>query len=451
MAGKKSKQVFLCDNCGYESPKWLGQCPNCKSWNTFSESVVSEIEQKTNRLLIASDNKVQNLLEVNAGSTERILSGFREFDSVVGGGVLPDQVLLLTGDPGVGKSTLLLQIALKLTTKHKVLYVSAEESAAQVAGRAKRIGQQEHIAQMLFLNTGSLGNIMSEIDAHQPDVVLLDSIQTIYDEETTGVAGSIMQVKSIAAKLVFKAKQTGFLLFLIGHVNKEGEIAGPKVLEHLVDTVLNFEGDNLLDYRVLRSLKNRFGQVGEVGIFMMEEGGLADISPETNIFIDASAESNTGIVRTVIMDGQRPILIEIQALVNPTVFAYPKRVADGLSVNRLQTICAIVSKFSKAKLSDSDVYVRVTGGYNVKDPAIDLALAMALISSAQRTQVSANEVYIGELNLAGRVLAVPRLLSRLNEAKRFGIESGYLSASTKIEGVRTPIKLQKINALANLK
>lgn len=428
----KQKDIYVCEQCGHESPKWLGQCPSCKAWNSFVQKQVVEISRKAVQSLTTNNAKVQNLANLPESESNRITTGLAEFDAVLGGGLLPDQVVLLSGEPGIGKSTLALQLSLNLVPKIRILYVSAEETASQVGGRARRISKDaSKLEEIRFLNTPSLQKILETIETEKPQVVVIDSVQTIYDEEVAGLPGNVAQVRSVAARLVYTAKSSGFCLVLIGHVNKDGDIAGPKTLEHVVDTVVTFAGEALMGYRLLRAQKNRFGQVGEVGILVMSEAGLKDIDVGQNIFISNDGEAQVGIARTVVMDGNRPLLIEMQALVSKTIYPYPKRVADGLPLNRLQTICAIVSKYSKLRLSDSDVYLRSTGGYQVNDPAADLAIAMAIISSAKQKTLAADAVYIGELSLAGRVLPVSYSEARAKEAQKFGSSNIFASVALK--------------------
>ncbi len=413
----KSKIIFRCESCGAQYPRWQGKCTQCGAWDTLAEtkdfSTVSKAAAAQFQLLADVDNK----------KTARLPSGISEFDEVLGGGIVAGSLILLGGDPGIGKSTLALEIAEK--SGLKVLYVSGEESLHQLKIRASRIASSENI--FAASETG-LEAIIAAISSLEPQLVILDSIQTIYSESASGVAGSVAQVSYAMQNIMHLAKGKHISFLIIGHVTKEGYLAGPKTLEHMVDTVLYLEGERFAALRILRSVKNRFGASNEVAVFEMNSKGLFAVKNPSEIFIQETGGKSSGNIATAVMEGSRPILLEIQALTSKTGFGYPKRTVSGYDLNRLQLIAAIIGKRLGVNLSDQDIYVNVVGGMKISDPAADLAVALAIISSV-KDKALGNILAIGELGLSGEVRMVANLEKRVREAAKFGFEKIVLPGS----------------------
>lgn len=449
----KSKVEFVCSNCGATYQKWLGRCTSCGEWGTVEEQAVLEQEVKAAKELIANTGSLIDLAEIEITDLERFSTGFAEFDTAIGGGFVPAQVMLFAGEPGVGKSTLLLQTAQNLASGGKqVLYASGEESLQQVAGRAKRLFKTTQINNLKLLAAAGVNGLLAHVAELNPEIVVVDSIQTIYSESVNGLPGSLTQVKACTSALVSAAKQQGFILILVGHINKEGSIAGPKVLEHLVDTVVQLEGEELHDYRILRVYKNRFGSANEAGLFTMSAEGLSDISASWQGLV-TEQESSVGTAKTIVWEGTRPFIVEVQALTSTSVFAYPKRVAEGLSTSRLQLLCAILDRFTSAGLGSKDVYVRAAGGYKLSHPASDLAIAAAILSSLSGNAIDSQTLYVGELTLSGRVSLPDYLASRLVSVLRQGISTLLLPKSTvDKKSIKAPAgtKLKGISALSEI-
>lgn len=401
----KTSSVFVCQQCGYQSPSFLGKCPNCDSWNSFVEETINK-SNKTNKA--SNPIKPIRLSEIKATQTTRISTGISELDMVLGGGIVPGMAILLSGEPGIGKSTLLLELAAK--TNGVVLYVAGEESASQIKIRADRLKTKSD--NLLILEETDVDNILLDENIK---LLIVDSIQTLTTTDLSGTAGSVGQVRECAARLISRAKAKNIPLFLVGHVTKEGTIAGPKVLEHAVDTILNLEGEKYTSLRLLRTTKNRFGPTDEVGLFEMKDSGLsvANLPNLTN-------STNPGSCLTITMEGSRPMVAEIQALVTSTPLPNPRRVASGVNYNRLQTIVAILQKRLSIPLYKEDVYVSVSGGLKIEEPAIDLAIALAILSSYQNKALPAKSVAIGEVDLLGNVRKVNSEERRIKEAKKLG-------------------------------
>ncbi len=409
---------FVCQNCGSESKKWIGKCPACSEWNTYVEEESIEIDQKVIKKITDHSKEIVKLSDVGEKSLKRIPTGFVEFDKALGNGLVHDHVLFVSGEPGIGKSTLILQTAEALSKNNNVLYVSAEESAEQVSGRYKRLFGND-ASSIQFLSNPSLGIIEESIKKVEPAVVIIDSIQTIFDEQSGSLPGSVTQVKNTASKLVYLAKSKGIILIIIGHVNKDGNIAGPKVLEHLVDTVVSIEGEKDSEIRFLKVLKNRFGSTSEVGLLKMTFRGLEDFKFDIESK-NLITESLIGSIKTIAFEGSRPFIVDIQALVSRTTYPYPKRVAEGLSMSKLQLIVAILTANKIVNLTEHDVYVKVTEGLKIKDhPYTDLAVAMAIVSSAKKIKVKQAELFLGELNLNGTVKVTDKLKEMLKTTKNF--------------------------------
>ncbi len=421
MTKSRTRTVYVCQECGNAQPKWMGRCPDCGEWNTLVETMV-ERDRRAPLLsqmpLTGAETKPQRLSEVGASGMERIPLAMPEFSRVLGGGIVPGSLVLVGGDPGIGKSTLLLQVAALLTEGGDVLYVSGEESAQQIKIRAQRL---EFESDRLYLLTETnLDVILAHIQQLQPRMVVIDSIQTVYLEELSSAAGSVSQVRESASQLMRLAKSQDVSIFLVGHVTKAGAIAGPRVLEHIVDTVLYLEGDRFHTYRLLRSVKNRFGATSEVGVFEMSQQGLKEVANPSEAFLAERWPNAAGSAIAVTMEGTRPLLVEIQALSSTTSFGLPRRTANGIDLNRLLLLVAVLSKRVGLRLSDQDVFVNVIGGLRIAEPAADLSVAVAIASSFHNVPVAADMAIVGEIGLSGELRMVGQIERRLNEAAKLG-------------------------------
>lgn len=422
---KAKKSVFFCQNCGHEESKWLGQCPMCKEWNSFVEERVTT--SKTAAVKAAKEIRIVPLSEVKTENEERVATEIKELDRVLGGGIVPGSLILVGGDPGIGKSTLLLQVCQKLAKKErKVLYISGEESLRQIKLRAQRMGEfNDHL---LLLCETNLELIRNVIEKEKPDTVIIDSIQTMYSEEVGSAPGSVSQVREATNTLMQLAKGLGISIFIVGHVTKEGTVAGPRVLEHMVDTVLYFEGDRHAAYRILRGVKNRFGSTNEIGVFEMREEGLEQVLNPSEFMLEGRPTDASGSVVACLMEGTRPILVEVQALINHTAFGMPRRTAVGTDYNRVNLLMAVIEKRMGIQMGDYDAYVNVAGGMKVNEPAMDLALVMALISSYKNRAIDPATLVFGEVGLSGEVRAVSNVQQRVMEAKKLGFKRCILPA-----------------------
>lgn len=409
---KGAKTVFVCGECGYESSKWLGRCPNCESWNTFVESApVQQIKKGI------SSQRALPLREVQADAARRIPSGIGELDRVLGGGIVGGSAVLLGGDPGIGKSTLLMQMAGSLTNQGSVLYVTGEESAAQLKLRAQRLGAS---GDMLLLAETDITVIEAEIERIKPAFLIIDSIQTMYCPDIASAPGSVSQVREATSFLTRVAKTTGTAVFIVGHVTKEGAIAGPRVLEHMVDTVLSFEGDRHDAFRLLRSVKNRYGSTNEIGVFEMGEHGMEEIPDPSGMFLTGT--DAPGCVVTCALEGTRPMLVEVQSLISNTPFSNPRRMSAGLELNRLILLLAVLEKKAYLSLADKDVYINVVGGMRLEERCCDLAVAMCIASALIDAPMPKNTVCLGEISLTGEVRGAGRMEKRAAECARLGYE-----------------------------
>ncbi|MFN3397850.1 MAG: DNA repair protein RadA, partial [Sulfurimicrobium sp.] len=401
----KAKSLYTCTECGGQSPKWQGQCPHCMAWNTLVESVAETVaSNRYNALAVSS--KVQSLGEVEAQEVPREPTGIAEFDRVLGGGLVQGAVVLIGGDPGIGKSTLLLQALSHMSSEHKVLYVSGEESAQQIASRAKRLALDAGSVQLLA--EINLEKILATLAARKPEMAVIDSIQTVYSEALQSAPGSVAQVRECAAQLTRFAKQSGTAVILVGHVTKEGALAGPRVLEHIVDTVLYFEGDSNSSFRLVRAFKNRFGAVNELGVFAMTEKGLREVSNPSALFLSHHGQEVAGSCVMVTQEGTRPLLVEIQALVDEAHAPNPRRLSVGLEQNRLAMLLAVLHRHAGIACFDQDVFVNAVGGVKITEPAADLAVLLAIVSSLKNRPLPGKLVVFGEIGLAGEIRPVQR-------------------------------------------
>lgn len=420
---KGKKSVFFCQNCGHEENKWLGQCPMCKEWNTFVEEAVSV--SKSSTVKQAREVEVVALKNVKTDCEERIHTSIEELDRVLGGGIVPGSLILVGGDPGIGKSTLLLQVCQKLCEKRRqVLYISGEESLKQIKLRANRMG--EFTEELVLLCETNLEIIKHVIEKRKPEMVVIDSIQTMYSENVASAPGSVSQVRESTNVFMQLAKGLGISIFIVGHVTKEGTVAGPRVLEHMVDTVLYFEGDRHASYRILRGVKNRFGSTNEIGVFEMRQNGLAEVQNASEFMLNGRPEHASGSVVACSMEGTRPILLEIQALVCNSNFGLPRRTAAGTDYNRVNLLMAVLEKRAGMHLSNSDAYINIAGGIKINEPAIDLGIVMAIVSSYKNRPVDEKTIVFGEVGLSGEVRAVSMPEQRVAEAKKLGFETCIL-------------------------
>jgi len=417
----KTKTAFICQACGYASPKWIGRCPECESWNSLVEEVHREQKARGRASSVEVFSKPQRLSDVKAGSELRVTTGLNELDHVLGGGIVHGSVVLIGGAPGIGKSTLLLQVCTALSAKgKKVLYISAEESAQQTKMRADRLG---HAGKELYIvSETNLDVVFEHIKKISPDIIIADSVQVLYLDDISSAAGSVSQVRECAARLTMLAKNSGVAVFLVGHVTKEGSLAGPRVLEHLVDCVLYFEGESHTSFRILRAVKNRFGSTNEIGIFEMTAGGLQEVLNPSQMFLTERPEHTPGSAVVATMEGSRPLLVEIQALVSPTNFGLPRRRTTGIDFNRVSLLIAVLEKRCHYALQTQDVFVNVAGGVKVVEPAVDLAAVAAIASSLKEKPIAGGDIIFGEVGLGGEVRAVSHAVQRINEAKKLGFQ-----------------------------
>ena len=421
---KAKKTVFFCQECGYESPKWMGQCPGCKSWNTFVEETVSPNQTKHQEATGRKKAEPVALSEISLDEEDRIHTGIKELDRVLGGGIVQGSMTLVGGDPGIGKSTLLLQVCRNLADQVSVLYISGEESLKQIKLRAQRIGAFGD--RLRLLCETNLDMIRQVIEKEKPTVVVIDSIQTMYNEEVSSAPGSVSQVRESTGVLLQIAKGLGVSIFIVGHVTKDGNVAGPRVLEHMVDTVLYFEGDRHASYRILRGVKNRFGSTNEIGVFEMRQNGLVEVENPSEYMLSGKPENASGSVVACSMEGTRPILLEIQALVARTNFGMPRRTAAGTDYNRVNLLMAVLEKRLGMNLGNCDAYVNIAGGIKMNEPAIDLGIVMALVSSYRNRPIDEKTIVFGEVGLSGEVRAVNMPEQRVAEAKKLGFETCIL-------------------------
>ena len=448
---KAKKSIYFCQNCGHEESKWLGQCPMCKEWNTFAEEKVVSI--KGQKRSVEKQVQAVTLSSVTTDEDERMKTELVELDRVLGGGIVPGSLVLVGGDPGIGKSTLLLQVCQKLSAMNKkVLYISGEESLKQIKLRANRMG--EFSENLYLLCETSLNLIQTAIEREKPDVVVIDSIQTMYNEEIGSAPGSVSQVRESTNVFMQLAKGMNIAIFIVGHVTKEGTVAGPRVLEHMVDTVLYFEGDRHASYRILRGVKNRFGSTNEIGVFEMRKEGLVEVENPSEFMLSGKPENASGSVVACAMEGTRPMLMEIQALVCKSNFGMPRRTAAGIDYNRVNLLMAVLEKRVGLPLSGYDAYVNIAGGIRMNEPAVDLGIIMAVASSYKNRPVSEDTIVFGEVGLSGEVRAVTMPEQRVAEAKKLGfkvcvVPEVSLKSIGKVEGIEV-IGVKSVNQTMNL-
>ncbi|HEL2602533.1 TPA: DNA repair protein RadA [Streptococcus suis] len=437
----KKKTTFVCQSCEYHSPKYLGRCPNCGSWSSFVEEVeVAEV--KNERVSLTGEKtRPMKLDAVSSIQVARTKTNMEEFNRVLGGGVVPGSLVLIGGDPGIGKSTLLLQVSTQLSTIGTVLYVSGEESAQQIKLRAERLGDID--SEFYLYAETNMQSIRTEIEKIKPDFLIIDSIQTIMSPDISSVQGSVSQVREVTNELMQIAKTNNIATFIVGHMTKEGTLAGPRTLEHMVDTVLYFEGERQHTFRILRAVKNRFGSTNEIGIFEMQSQGLVEVLNPSEVFLEERLDGATGSAIVVTMEGTRPILAEVQALVTPTMFGNAKRTTTGLDFNRASLIMAVLEKRAGLLLQNQDAYLKSAGGVKLDEPAIDLAVAVALASSYKDKPTNPQECFIGEIGLTGEIRRVNRIEQRINEAAKLGFTKVYAPKNS-LTGIKVPKEITVI-------
>jgi len=446
MAKVRQKSFYICQQCGYESAKWLGKCPECNSWSSFQEEI--RREKKSQNHPSRQAVQASPLLKGDEQPPPRMQTGVPELDRTLGGGVIPGVVVMIGGDPGIGKSTLMLQMLDTFDNPKPLLYISGEESKSQVQLRARRLGLKSE--NILFAVETNLQNLLILLDQTGPGLVIVDSIQTISSDEIESIPGNVSQLRTCTAALMRYAKESGVPLFLIGHVTKEGSIAGPRVLEHMVDTVLYFEGDQQYDYRILRSTKNRFGPVNEIGLFQMTGDGLQAIKNPSQLFLDGSDNHMSGNAVVAVMEGNRPFLVQVQALVTKTQFGMPQRTASGIDQRRMNLLLAVLEKRFRKPFGFHDVFIKVAGGLRLDEPAADLGICMALISSLEESLIPASHIYIGEVGLGGEIRGVSRIDERIKEAIKLGFSKIYIPKRAAISrdfSSDNIIRINNLNAL----
>ncbi len=444
---KKRATVFMCQECGYESPKYLGKCPSCGQWNTFVEEKIPQATTDTrSRVSLSREvSKAQTIKDIKIESTGRVKTNLEEFNRVLGGGVVPGSLVLIGGDPGIGKSTLLLQVSAELNQiGGVVLYVTGEESPSQIKMRAQRLTISE--TDFYIYGETDLSLIVDTIEQIKPDYIVIDSIQTMYHPRIDSVAGSVSQVRESTAFLMQLAKTNNVTIFIVGHVTKEGNIAGPRMLEHMVDTVLYFEGERFQSYRILRAIKNRYGSTNEIGVFEMREDGLREVLNPSELFLEERLDGASGSAVVSAMEGTRPLLVEIQSLVTPTAFGNAKRTASGFDYNRVSLIMAVLEQRVGLLLQNYDAYLKTAGGVKLNEPAIDLAIAMSIASSYKDTETKATDCFVGELGLTGEIRRVTNIETRVNEAAKLGFKRIFVPKNN-LDGWETPDTIEVVGCL----
>lgn len=432
----KVKTMYICNECGYQTPKWLGKCPGCDAWGSLTETVVEEKKQAAvKKASGAMPRRVRKLSDITYDHEVRYKTGSGELDRVLGGGIVKGSLILVGGDPGIGKSTLLLQICKFLGESKKILYVSGEESERQIKLRAERLGVDTE--NLYLISENDVGSVVECIETVSPDIVIIDSIQTMHRDEIASAAGSVPQVREATNAFMNIAKHEGISMFIVGHVTKDGSLAGPRVLEHMVDCVLYFEGDRQMSFRILRAVKNRFGSTNEIGVFQMENDGLREVENPSAMLLEGRPENASGSSVVCAMEGSRGVLAEVQALVTPTGFGNPRRMSSGIDLNRVLLMIAVLEKRARVNLSNFDVYINVAGGLRIDETAIDLGLCAAIVTGRTDNPIPSDMIFIGEVGLGGELRSVSQLGKRLNEAKKLGFNTAIVPKNS-LRGVRKP-------------
>ncbi len=438
----KRKTIYVCQECGYESLRWMGKCPSCQSWNTLVEELKTSAKDRRSATVSTTTVKPVKIREVKTEKGSRLRTKIEEFDRVLGGGIVPGSLVLIGGDPGIGKSTLLLQISSEIAKQGSdVLYVSGEESLEQTKLRADRLGINEET--LYILSETNLHPISHYIETLKPAFVVIDSIQTMYKEEITSAPGSVSQVRECTMDLMKLAKEHSIPIFIVGHVTKEGAIAGPRMLEHMVDVVLYFEGERHHTYRIVRGVKNRFGSTNEMGIFEMKEQGLTEVLNPSEIFLEERSRGASGSTVVASMEGTRPVLVEIQALISPSSFGNPRRMATGVDANRVPLLMAVLEKRVGLMLQNQDAYIKVAGGVKLDEPAIDLAIAISIASSFRNQPTNPEDIFIGEVGLTGEIRRVSRIEQRVQEAAKLGFKR-VICSHNNLDGWQPPAEIEVI-------
>ena len=440
-----TKKIYSCNNCGAKYPKWMGQCSQCGEWNTVDEEIIQS-KKKSEPNIILNKSKLKEIKEIDAETTERIKIGDNELNRVLGGGIVPGSVILISGEPGIGKSTLILQISISI--KRKVLYISGEESQQQIKLRANRISKNQN--ECYILTETNLELILKSIEALMPDLIVIDSIQTIQTDGIENIQGSTPQIKECTSTLIKVAKQTGIPIIVIGHITKDGNIAGPKVLEHMVDVVLNFEGDKNNLYRILRSKKNRFGSTSEIGIYEMLNTGLNIVKNPSELFTSNRENQLSGNCIGITLDGNRSIMIEIQALVSSAVYGTPQRISNGFNSKRLNMLLAVLEKKAGFKIGLKDIFINITGGIKIDDPALDLAVIFSILSSNTNLSIKNGLCFCAEVGLSGELRNVKNIDIRISEAERLGYNKIIISSNSKTQNKTTQIEILKFSKLSDV-
>ena len=440
-----TKKIYSCNNCGAKYPKWMGQCSQCGEWNTVDEEIIQS-KKKSEPNIILNKSKLKEIKEIDAETTERIKISDNELNRVLGGGIVPGSVILISGEPGIGKSTLILQISISI--KRKVLYISGEESQQQIKLRANRISKNQN--ECYILTETNLELILKSIEALMPDLIVIDSIQTIQTDGIENIQGSTPQIKECTSTLIKVAKQTGIPIIVIGHITKDGNIAGPKVLEHMVDVVLNFEGDKNNLYRILRSKKNRFGSTSEIGIYEMLDTGLNIVKNPSELFTSNRESQLSGNSIGITLDGNRSIMIEIQALVSSAVYGTPQRISNGFNSKRLNMLLAVLEKKAGFKIGVKDIFINITGGIKIDDPALDLAVIFSILSSNTNLSIENGLCFCAEVGLSGELRNVKNIDIRISEAERLGYNKIIISSNSKTQNKTTQIEILKFSKLSDV-
>lgn len=433
----KTKTTYICSECGYKSPKWMGKCPGCGNWNTMQETLEQKEKKaaSTASSLVINNRTPQKIGDVKIGYETRYATGFKELDRVLGGGIVQGSLILVGGDPGIGKSTILLQICQKAGTDKRILYVSGEESEGQIKIRAERLGVT---AENIFLiSETDVETIIECINSTKPDIVIIDSIQTMNRQDIASAAGSVPQVREATNAFMHIAKSMGISMFIVGHVTKDGALAGPRVLEHMVDCVLYFEGDRQNSFRILRAVKNRFGSTNEIGVFEMRDNGLCEVENPSMMLLEGRSENISGSSVVCTIEGSRGVMAEIQALVTPTGFGNPRRMSSGIDINRIILLIAVLEKRARMNLSNSDVYINVAGGLRIDETAIDLGICVAIATSQMDVALPSDMMFIGEVGLGGELRSVSQLEKRLTEAAKLGFKTAIVPKSS-LRGIKIP-------------